>query len=70
MGTGSLDLDNVLSATVEDTVFRGPSTRYDVRWNGRRLSVEAQNVSRNPPHSRGDDVVVGWNADTGIIYRE
>lgn len=68
IGTGAAELENSLEGTIEETVFRGRSTRYNVQWRNRTLSVEAQNMTRTPPHSRGDAVVVGWPPDAGLVY--
>ncbi|MFB6268518.1 MAG: ABC transporter ATP-binding protein [Halobacterium sp.] len=69
-GDGTLDTANVLSGTVTDTVFRGTSTRYEVAVDDAdvTLDVEAQNVTRTPPHGEGDDVVVGWDTDAALVY--
>lgn len=63
-----LDLPNTIRGTVTETVFRGPTIQYEIASEGRTLSVESQNVTRNPPYQVGNEVVVGWNPEVGILY--
>ncbi|MFB6195032.1 MAG: ABC transporter ATP-binding protein [Haloplanus sp.] len=68
---GALDARNVATGTVQDTVFRGTSTRYEVRLDDAdvALDVEAQNLTRNPPYAAGDEVHVGWEPESALVYR-
>ncbi|MFB6221269.1 MAG: TOBE domain-containing protein, partial [Halolamina sp.] len=65
-----LDTANVVSGAIEESVFRGTSTRYDVRLDSidAEVSVESQNLTRNPPYQIGDEVVVGWEPESALLY--
>lgn len=65
-----LDTANQTTGTVKETVFRGTSTRYEVELDHAddTVDVEAQNVSRNPPYGKGDDVVIGWDPEAVLLY--
>jgi spermidine/putrescine transport system ATP-binding protein len=69
-GNGGLDTTNVASGRVRETVFRGTSTRYEVALEDveTNLDVESQNLTRNPPHGKDDEVVVGWEPDSSLLY--
>ena len=67
---GSLDVANETTGTVQETVFRGTSTRYEVELDDvdATVDVESQNLTRNPPHGKGDEVSVGWEPESALVY--
>ncbi|MFB6102351.1 MAG: ABC transporter ATP-binding protein [Haloplanus sp.] len=68
--TSGIDTANVVSGTVVDTVFRGTSTRYEVSLTDADVSldVEAQNITRTPPYAAGDEIHVGWEPESALVY--
>lgn len=69
-GNGHLDVENTATGTVQETVFRGTSTRYEVDLDGteRTVDVESQNLRRTPPYGKGDEVMVGWEPSSALLY--
>ncbi len=65
-----LHTENVVGGVIEQSVFRGTSTRYDVGLDDIDdvVSVESQNLTRNPPYEVGDRVVVGWEPESALLY--
>jgi len=51
-------------------VFRGTSTRYEVDLDDvdAGVDVESQNLTRTPPYEIGDDVQVGWEPESALLY--
>jgi putative spermidine/putrescine transport system ATP-binding protein len=68
----TLDLDNVLSATVRDVIFEGERIVYEVEAEGldghSLLRVFDHDPAGLVQHGTGIAVRIGWNARDLIVY--
>jgi spermidine/putrescine transport system ATP-binding protein len=65
------ELDNRFPGTVDDIIYQGSTTSYQVRLaGGRSITVAVQNVEAGLRHGVGDTVMVGWRPERGVLIAE
>ena len=68
--TGESELKNTFSATLEDIIYIGETTKFKVALEGKgdEIFLKLQNRKGIPKLSRGDTVRVGWDADDMTVF--
>ena len=62
------DLENIFSGIVEEAVYHGELTMYNVFIENRlHLTIKVQNVDIKKPYPQGARVQVGWGIDRGVL---
>jgi ABC-type Fe3+/spermidine/putrescine transport system ATPase subunit len=65
------DLTNHYPVTIDDVIYQGSMTSYQVRLEGGRLlTVDVQNTGSGFQHRGGDRVFVGWQPEKGVLITE
>lgn len=64
---GELDTDNQWSGVVENAIYKGSMTLYEVDVGGRVLKVQRQRRKGGRPFEEDEEVVVGFDADEGEL---
>jgi len=65
------ELENSFPGTVDDVIYQGSTTSYQVRLaGGRSIAVAVQNVEAGLRHGVGDAVMVGWRPERGVLIAE
>ncbi|MCP5151805.1 MAG: ABC transporter ATP-binding protein [Ectothiorhodospiraceae bacterium] len=71
LGEAARELPNRYDGKVEDVIYQGSSTSYQIRLDGGRLvTVMEQNVERGEPRHAGASVTIGWRPDKGVLITE
>jgi len=70
IGEDARDRANVWTGRVEDAIYRGSSTLYEVDVGGRILKIQQQRGKGVRMYDEGEEVHVGFDADTGELIRE
>lgn len=64
-------LANHYRGVVDDVIYQGSTTSYQVRLDERReVSVTVQNAEAGPRHRPGEEVEVGWRPERGVLITE
>ena len=64
-------LTNCYPATIDDIIYQGSTTIYQVRLEGGRLlTVGVQNTEAGFQHRDGDRIFVGWHPEKGVLITE
>ena len=68
--TSESELKNTFTATLEDIIYIGETTKFKVALEGKgdEIFLKLQNRKGIPKLSRGDTVRVGWDADDMTVF--
>jgi spermidine/putrescine ABC transporter ATP-binding subunit len=62
---------NIIEGTVEAVIYVGESTKYEIRVQGHEpfFVVKRPNIVGDKRYHRGDQVIIGWTREDGIMLR-
>jgi putative spermidine/putrescine transport system ATP-binding protein len=70
-GEASTDGMNAIDATVDEVLYLGPDTKYQLALpSGQRISIREPRESDAREFQRGDSVRVGWSVDAGLLVSD
>ena len=70
-GEVSADAMNMIDATVDEVLYLGPDTKYQLALpSGQRISIREPREANGRELQRGDPVRVGWSVDDGLLVSD
>jgi putative spermidine/putrescine transport system ATP-binding protein len=70
-GEASIDGMNTIDATVDEVLYLGPDTKYQLALpSGQRISIREPREADAREFQRGDRVRVGWSVDAGLLVSD
>ena len=70
-GEASIDGMNTIDATVDEVLYLGPDTKYQLALpSGQRISIREPREADAREFQRGDPVRVGWSVDAGLLVSD
>ncbi|MFC4248760.1 ABC transporter ATP-binding protein [Natribaculum luteum] len=67
---GEEECDNMWTGTVQDAIYKGSTTLYEIDVGDRILKVQQQRSNSVRMYSEGDQLSVGFNSNDGEVIRE
>lgn len=64
------ECDNVWTGTVQDAIYKGPTTLYEIDVGNRLLKIQQQRSNGVQRYNKGDHISIGFNSDDGEIITE
>jgi putative spermidine/putrescine transport system ATP-binding protein len=70
-GGGAADGLNTIDATVDEVLYLGPDTKYQLALpSGQRISIREPREANGRELQRGDPVRVGWSVEDGLLVAD
>ena len=70
-GGGVADGLNTIDATVDEVLYLGPDTKYQLALpSGQRISIREPREANGRELQRGDPVRVGWSVEDGLLVAD
>ena len=70
-GDAGTDGMNTVDATVDEVLYLGPDTKYQLALgSGQRISIREPREANAREFQRGDPVRVGWSVDDGLLVSD